>query len=375
MLDERNENALALMNTLKPKYTLIKSSNFKPSTNRILFLIDMNYILNTFRQDYLRGYASKIIEQRLDHNLAAEVINLLGHYRNYCSTVLQKYIDFYIFCGDENSFLDNYFVEENVSYVHNEKYIEELAYTSKYLKFVIEKRLKPISKLISGVHFISPDYSNSDAPMIDGATILHLFLDEILFKNKNPKVDLYMISNNPYWYSLCMGRNINLLRVNNKKVESIHSSKLFKAFSDSTRCQNTTVHTNYFNCSLTHFLACIKTNEILRKKDSPIPKLTHTAVMKAIEKVKDKLKNIPSTELIEELSDTIGSNVVDKTLVEVLFKYYDKKVIAEKIVYSDYYEYYIDNIVKQLKDSVADRVTLAEFNNKYYGDLINVNFL
>lgn len=361
--DNVNDNGIGfIFNAKKTKYTdLNEMLGIEGNSRGILdkdinFFIDTNFIFDFFRIKYYEELTSKIIDEELSFQMAAEFLNLIGHYKNYFGKLTTSTIRFYIINaplhGDSSKEQDT---------ITRSKYTHPKAL--KFLDFIINKRLRPVVELMSDTYIISTKKAHKTViPYV----LMKNYLTKHLFNKKS--INIFMAKSVTFGQYAFLAPNsffFNKAKFNNK--DSIFD----------------TVTSKYKDVGAIDRYG-ILLYQVFTGEDSPFGFLDEKiknrkviSVLEGTEKLSVNTYNSPSIFINRyiETCQTMKKHTPMNT--EELTKQIEERIAFFDIIerYNSLSESTILEIVNEIIDYETDKKALFELNTKYFDDNINVSNL
>lgn len=349
MIDLTDKNALALMNVNKCKYVHLETYfGGIPEGLTFNIFVDTNKLFEGFRRDFQKPIADKLIEERLDHNICAELLNWIVHYRRYfnrknCRT------KFFILHGN-NRFPEKW----------NTKYNAH----AKYLNFVIKKRFTPTASLASDIFVVNTNDINFDT---DGISVPYIINHSLKIMRGGYNL---IISDDDLAYQLLYQLpECSLLKLSSDSIKMIKGN-IFNHLSKGYKTSLGDIPDWYINI----YLALMGVNDI-----PPISKkLKKLQILKGlVTLVEEGLE--PDDITAEKLYDVYNSHI-DLALAEFVYDYNKRiKIIDNQKHFEKAPTYSLPNEIEtQLllgHKSNTDYDLLNELNTTHYESLIETIIL
>ncbi|BDH16476.1 MAG: hypothetical protein [Bacteriophage sp.] len=337
MFQPNDENALAILNISKVRYEVLDNTFEGLDNSKLNIIVDMYKLFEGFRHEYLKINSNVIYENKLDHNLVAEIMNWVGHYNNYFEQKNCK-VNFYLIYGHKDEFIDDP--------LWNKKYDEY----SKFLSFVIDKRLKTLTELTSNIFVINTNSSELMTKNVDRASFLYHY--------KFPKGIKLLITDDIYLMQFVTNK-FSIMRVRNDNCTIL----------------------NYTNGVLNSLGKDYKNGNLYSINDEYIKYYIALMGANGLEPIHTKIKKKAVLDLLNSHDfdkDTIYSHFSSK--LDVTEEEFNKELNRRlKIIdisrFSNLSEQLQHQIITQTKNNIEDKKFLAELNNQFFGNSIKLNLI
>lgn len=345
MLDIADKNALALMNANKCKFIHLSTyfDNIDGGTT-FNIIVDTNKIFEGFRRSYQKPMVDKLVGDKLDHNIAAEVMNWIVHYRRYfnrknCRT------KFFILHG---------------THAAPEKWNTKYSPHKKYLSFIMEKRVRPIASLAPDIYIINTDKLSVK---MDGISVPYIISHAL---NNFKKGHNLIISDDDLAYQLLYQMpNASLLKLSSNSLKLVKGN-IFDYLSKGYKTSLKNIPDWYINI----YLALMGVNDI-----PPIDvKLKKLKILKGLADLAEQNNGNEKDITAIELYNIFHSDV-DISVEEFESKYNTRINLIDNQRHLDKDNTFIlaNEIEEQLIDGHSvnnDHDLLNQINTSHYGSLI-----
>lgn len=308
--------------------------------------VDTNKLFEGFRRSYQKPLVDKIVEDRLDHNLAAEIMNWVVHYRRYFNR--KNCITKFFFLHGNTALPD----EWNTKYKAHHK----------YLNFVMEKRLRPLSSLAPDIYVIN---ANLLPVKIDGISIPYI-ISQYLKTLKNGH-NLIISDDDLAYQLLYQVPNTHLLKLSSDSLKLVKGN-IFDYLSKAYKTTLKNIPDWYINI----YLILMGVNDI-----PPISiKLKKLMILKGLATLYSN--NFNEYSLTPELVYEEFKSHIDLTELEFITKYNERLNVIDnhRHLLGDSSEVLANAIESQiLEGNQTDFKLLNDINVTHYGSLIETIIL
>lgn len=363
-----------IFNTLKARYTVLDELPILDKlSNTLTFIIDSRELFKALYSDFYIDTTVSILNQKQSYMVAAEVMNIIAHYRRYfdaCNIDTR----FFILHSNNDHELSSYhpqFWKE----AHEFKPASSL---SKFLDFVVEKRLKTIAQYAREVYVISSE--GMEKP-VDSATLGMILQADGIFDEEEDNI--IVSSDNSFLRLIEYIPNAYQMRFHNTNPSVTPANKIF------TNWIQRKLKTKATNLKPEHFKHFVAIEGMLGLPHL-VDALKLGGVLKRLDALAEKTKGDLTPELLTNLfidkvevldihrAGKAGVKVLEdglkESLLEVIEKRLDLITLNNRVMDSR-----LDKVdkLKVLSQYVTaeDPETLSKLNIQYFNNSVNVKML